>query len=271
MKIAFLFLIYDEIVHEDIWAKFFEGVNPEKYNIYIHYKTDKPLKHFEKHKLKNCIETEFADISLIYANNLMLREALKDEQNKKFINVSQSCIPLKNFDYAYDFLTRDDKAHFFCAAKRHKCFPRCNSLLEYIPRTKIDKSNQWFILNRTIAERAAVEKSFYLDYLYKEVYAPEEHYYITLVNELGLQDMVNYTDTYMEQATTFVNWGVPGLKYKYKTDQKTKEHPKEYFEIKKKELDYLLNSPCLFGRKFNKDCFILDIEEFLDDYLIEHL
>lgn len=271
MKIAFLFLIYDEIVHEDLWAKFFEGIDPELYNIYIHYKTDKPLKHFEQHKLKNCIETKFADISLIYANNLMLREALKDKQNKKFINLSQSCIPLKKFDHVYEFLTCDDHAHFFHAAKRHKCFPRCDTLLEYIPRNKIDKSNQWFILNRAIAERASVEKSFYLDHLYKDIYAPEEHYYVTLVNELGLQETVYYTEVHMDQATTFVNWYSPGLKYKYKSMENTKEHPKEYFEIKEEEIIHLLNSPCLFGRKFHKDCFVLDKDQFLDEYLLEKL
>jgi hypothetical protein len=271
MKIAFLFLIYDEIVHEDLWAKFFKGVDPSLYTIYIHYKEDKKLKHFEKFKLKNCVETEFADVSLIYANNVMLREALKDKDNKKFVNLSQSCIPFKSFDHVYSFLTSDDKAHFFHAAKRHKCFPRCDSLLEYIPRNKIDKSNQWFILNRIIAERSSMEKSFYLDYLYKDVYAPEEHYYITLVNELGLQDTVDYTDTYMDQATTFVNWNVPGLKYKYKSQEKMREHPKEYFEIQKEELNYLLNARCLFGRKFHKDCFIIDKEEFLDEYMLKKL
>ena len=117
MKIAFLFLVYDEIAHEDLWAKFFEGADPSLYTIYIHYKNNKKLKHFEKYKLRNCIETKFADISLVHANNLMLREALRDEQNKKFINVSQSCIPLKSFNYIYDFLTRDDKAHFSCSKK----------------------------------------------------------------------------------------------------------------------------------------------------------
>lgn len=270
MKIAFLFLIYDEIVHEDLWFKFFEGVDPSLYTIYIHYKENKKLKHFEKFKLDNCVDTKFADISLIYANNVMLREALKDKQNKKFINLSQSCIPLKSFDYVYNFLTCDNDSHFFHAAKRHKCFPRCDKLLEYIPRGKIDKSNQWFILNRTIAERSSVKKSFYLDHLYKDIYAPEEHYYITLVNELGLQGETSFTDTYMDEATTFVNWGSPGLKYKYKTTG-TKEHPKEYFEIKEEELVHLLNSQCLFGRKFHKDCFIIDKEEFLDEYIIKVL
>jgi hypothetical protein len=75
----------------------------------------------------------------------------------------------------------------------------------------------------------------------------------------------------MDQATTFVNWNTPGLEYKYKSLEPTKEHPKEYTEIKEEELLHLLNSPCLFGRKFNKDCFIIDKEEFLDDYLISRL
>ena len=83
--------------------------------------------------------------------------------------------------------------------------------------------------------------------------------------------MVKYTDTDMDQATTFVNWNVPGLKYKYKSNEETKEHPKEYSEILEKELLHLLDSPCLFGRKFHKDCFIVDKEEFLDDYLIDKI
>jgi hypothetical protein len=37
-KIAFLFLIYDEINHEEIWKLFFNSIDINKYNIYIHYK-----------------------------------------------------------------------------------------------------------------------------------------------------------------------------------------------------------------------------------------
>ena len=63
--------------------------------------------------------------------------------------------------------------------------------------------------------------------------------------------MVSYTDTDMDQATTFVNWNVPGLKYKYKSQEKMKEHPKEYFEIKERTNSFIKFS-CLFGRKFIK-------------------
>jgi hypothetical protein len=56
-KIAFCFLIYDIINHEEIWNRFFKNVDTEKYSIYIHYKYDKKMKYFEQYKLDNCIET----------------------------------------------------------------------------------------------------------------------------------------------------------------------------------------------------------------------
>ena len=62
-KIAFCFLIYDEIVHEDIWNNFFKKVDKSRYSIYIHYKNNKKLKFFEDNKLKNCIETGYGDIT----------------------------------------------------------------------------------------------------------------------------------------------------------------------------------------------------------------
>ena len=46
-KLAFLFIIYDEILHEDLWWNFFKNVDPNKFSIYIHFKEQKPLKYFE--------------------------------------------------------------------------------------------------------------------------------------------------------------------------------------------------------------------------------
>ena len=57
-KIAFCFLIYDIINHEELWNIFFKDIDTNLYNIYIHYKNNKQLKYFEKYKLDNCIETK---------------------------------------------------------------------------------------------------------------------------------------------------------------------------------------------------------------------
>ena len=47
---SFSVSLYDEIVHEDIWAKFFfEVVNQKKIHIYIWRKQTKPLKHFQEY------------------------------------------------------------------------------------------------------------------------------------------------------------------------------------------------------------------------------
>ena len=110
-KIAFCFLIYDEIVHEEIWNLFFKNIDHNKYNIYIHYKTNKPLKYFEKYKLlsSECIHTQYADVSMPLALNVVLRKAFnEDSDNYKFIFVSGTCIPFKSFNYIYDVLTKDD-------------------------------------------------------------------------------------------------------------------------------------------------------------------
>ena len=95
-KFDFLFLIYDSFENENLWYYFFNSIDINKYNIYIHYKNNIQLKYFNNYKLKNCIETKYADVSLVLAQNLLLREALKDTNNQNFIFLSNSCIPLKN-------------------------------------------------------------------------------------------------------------------------------------------------------------------------------
>ena len=100
-KIAFCFLIYDKINLEEYWNYFFDKVDKNKYNIYIHYKYNAPLLFFNDYKLNNCIPTNYEDITITKAINLMLEEGLKDPDNSHFILLTGSCIPVKSFDYIY--------------------------------------------------------------------------------------------------------------------------------------------------------------------------
>ena len=110
-KIAFCFLIYDKINLEELWKLFFRDVDTNKYNIYIHYKVNTPLKYFEKYKLDECIETKYGDVSLIHAHNLLFKKAYEDDCYK-LISLSQACIPFKSFEYIYNFLCKDNYGHF---------------------------------------------------------------------------------------------------------------------------------------------------------------
>jgi hypothetical protein len=167
-KLAFCFLIYDVINHEELWRRFFDGVDPEKFTIYIHYKYQKPLKFFESYKLppNECIETKYENETIPLAYNVLLRKAfLTDDDNYKFIMVSGSCVPLKSFDSIYDFLTKTHHG-YFNICPQSQCFPNCNVLLEkgHVDYKHISKSHNWFILNRVLVENLCFDKDEFLHF-----------------------------------------------------------------------------------------------------------
>jgi len=251
-KLAFCFLIYDVITLEELWEIFFDNVDPEKYAIYIHYKVQTPLKFFEQYKLTNCIETYYGDVSLIHAQNLMFAKAYEDGCDK-MINVSQSCVPLKSFDYIYYFLTKDDLCQFNVYPNQDGCFPRCDSLLQFYKKEAIQKSAQWLVLNRTVCEVILNIKKDRITRRFKPIFAPEEHFYISTVFQKGLQSEIemNWVHGF---PTTFAFWH--GMQYQYMDPSLSKRltKPKEYNSISEEELNYLLQSDSLFARKFKREC-----------------
>jgi len=264
-KIAFLFLIYDAINHEHLWFNFFNGIAKTKYNIYIHYKMDDNLEFFNEYKIykSKTIDTRYADISIVKAQNVLLREALKDKDNKHFIFLSGSCIPLKSFKYIYNYL--DPRYSYFHIAGSEDCFPDCEVALKYIPKEHIKKSAQWSILNRRHAEllanstksaNAATATTAAKDYLlwFKDTYAPDELCYISYLSyiyntSLDKEIIATSYNSPPEMATTFANW--EDMNYKYVSDRELKN----YKSISEEELEHLLKSPCLFGRKFKPSCY----------------
>lgn len=245
-KIGFCFLIYDQINHEDLWKRFFDGVSDEFYRVFVHYKTDRPLQYFEANKLERCIPTKYADVSIVHAHNLLFKEALAKGCDK-IVSLSQACIPLKSFEHVQRFLSRDNRGHFN-VAPAEQCFPRCNPLLKRYERSVVKKSSEWFILNRRLAERVTNYPPDRIDIEFSEIFCPEEHYFITRIYQDGLQDEIDQTPNLAENATTFTNWS--DMSYRFASESGLKN----YDQISKAELAHLIESRCLFGRKFNPGC-----------------
>jgi hypothetical protein len=244
-KIAFCFLIYDIINIEEAWNTFFINIDKNLYNIYIHYKTDVPLKYFNNYKLNNCINTHYADISLVQAQNKLLQEALlHDLENEHFIFLSNSCIPLKPFIFIYNNL--NENLSYFNISEHKNCFPRCNDLLKIYDKKYIQKASQWCILNKKHA-KIMIKEDEYI-HLYNNIYASDEICYITNIFLNNLEKEIIMTLNSSDEATTFTNW--QGMNYKYVSSKGLKN----YNTIKEEELIHLLNSKSLFGRKFNKEC-----------------
>ena len=246
-KLAFCFLIYDIINHEELWNIFFKNVDINKYTIYIHYKFKKPLKYFEQYKLKNCIETKYEDQTIPLAYNILFKEAFKDENNYKFIILSGSCIPFKSFDFIYCKLTQDHYG-YLNVCPQIQCFPNCDSLTRVIDKKFISKSSNWFILNRKLVESLCFNKDDFLNKHYNTVYAPAEYFYYTFIKILNLEDEIITTPNVANDASTFTNWA--GMDYKYVSLGGLKN----YNSITQDEIQYLMYSKCLFGRKFTSEC-----------------
>lgn len=264
-KIGFCFLIYDIMNQEDLWNEWFKNVDKDKYNIYIHYKNNKELKYFNQYKLDNCIPTAYRKISIVHAHNILFKKAY-DDGCYKIVSLSQACIPLKSFDFVYDFLTKDDLSHFNMTVNKRGVHPRCQSVYEFIPQDKIRKSSNWFILNRNITEKIVGTSQEDINKVWGSIQFAEEHYFITTVFYNNLESQIKTTPNLASGATTFTNWH--DMKhYPYVNDR----YLKNYSNISSEELNYLLSQPCLFGRKFNAKCTVDDNPNFfIYDFLKNH-
>lgn len=255
-KIAFCFLIYDIINLEEYWKVFFDKIDKNKYNIYIHYKYDAKLLFFNDYKLKNCIKTDYNDmISLTKAFNVIFEEALKDENNSHFVLLSGSCIPMKSFDYIYNYL--DTNYSYFNICPQEQCFPRANNAINFIDKKFIQKAATWCILNRKHTDLLIRDKR-YIDW-FNNCYGADEHAYISALFYNNLENELKLTDNIALNATTFTNW--EGMDYKYPSINGLKNY--EY--ISDVELKGILMSKSLFARKFNRSCFnYLNNSNYLD-------
>lgn len=240
-KIAFCFLIYDVINHEDLWNIFFKNVDKNKYNIYIHYKTNTPSLYFEQFKLKHCIYTEYEKISIVHAQNLLLQNALLDSDNQHFIFLSNSCVPFKSFEHIYNTLSTQHS--YFNICPQYQCLQRCQHLINDSNKHFLQKSSQWCILNRKHAS-LMLSHTDYFDW-FKDINAADEHCYISNIFCHNLQNEIITTPNVAQDATTFTNW-----------NDGNGRSPKNYSSISENELRFLLESKCFFGRKFSPECNI---------------
>lgn len=264
-KLGFCFLIYDIINFEELWYQWFKNVDPNKFNIYIHFKTDKPLKHFQKYKLKNCIPTAYRKISLVHAHNILFKQAF-DDGCFKIISLSQACIPFKTFDHVYDFLTKDNFSHFNMTVRQRGVVPRCNSVFQHIEQKFVHKTSNWFILNRPITEKIISNSVEFINNIWENIPSAEEHYYITEVYRHNLESQIITTPNLPSGATTFTNWH-DMRSYPFVNDR----YLKNYHTVSLDEVEYLLKEPCLFGRKFNPNCLVNNQTYNLSELLIKRI
>ncbi|MBA0795302.1 hypothetical protein Gohar_006174 [Gossypium harknessii] len=114
-KIAFMFLTPGSLPFEKLWDMFFSG-NEGRFSVYIHASKEKPV-HVSPYFLNREIHSSpvtWGAFSMVDAERRLLAYALKDPDNLHFVLLSDSCIPLHNFDYVYNYLMHANMSFIDC-------------------------------------------------------------------------------------------------------------------------------------------------------------
>jgi hypothetical protein len=237
-KIAFCFLCYGQPYNINIWKDFFNN-NNDKYSVYLHPKyLSKVSDPFFKSKIiKNRIPTEWGDISLVQATINLFKEAFLDDNNKKFILLSETCLPLYNFNYIYNKILENNITYIhhlpWDTNKMKK--ERYSKLLnqEQIDFKYFRKQSQWLIFSRD-------DYTFLINHIkhindYKNMFAPDEQFFINLFTQ--------YKRQFINQMTTYVDWS-------------NKTTPMEFNKLDNQLIDIGRVSGSLFIRKIKQNASI---------------
>lgn len=116
-KIAFLFLTNTDLSFIPLWERFFQN-NTNLFNIYIHLdpsaQVEKPLTGLFANRFVSAKPTQRASASLIAATKRLLAAALIDDSaNEYFALLSQSCVPIRSFNFVYRSLVSDPQKRSF--------------------------------------------------------------------------------------------------------------------------------------------------------------
>lgn len=251
-KIAFLFLVISDLFHHQSWNAFFQN-NEKNYSIYIHAKEEMPKQSpFKKFELPVKIPTEWGKI--VKAELALLKAALKDPANEKFIFLSESTIPFKPFSYVYSYLTKNSLSEFTYTPNPHpeRVFPP-------IPHNNVYKSSTWIVLSRKHAEMVAADETI-LEIMSKGIIA-DEHYFPTFLLHHNLAHEIIKNDC------TFDFWPWIGKSNPYTYHDLITDH------YSSKVIEAMRNPKTLFGRKFSKECDVSMLAYYVYPfyYITDHM
>ena len=108
-RIAFLYILRQKVSHEALWERFFAGTDEDSYSIYTHnssaYAEPYPVTSVFYNRSIPTKDSWRFTITLVDAFRRLMAFALLDtaKANMWFVLLSESCIPVRSFPYAYSY------------------------------------------------------------------------------------------------------------------------------------------------------------------------
>nr|AFK47927.1 unknown [Lotus japonicus] len=154
-KIAFMFLTPGSLPFEKLWDKFFQG-HEGKFSVYVHASKTKPV-HVSRYFVNRDIRSSqvvWGKISMIDAERRLLANALQDLDNQQFVLLSDSCVPLFNFDYIFHYLVHTNISFVdsFRDPGPHGNGRYSEHMLPEVEIKDFRKGAQWFSMKRQHAD-----------------------------------------------------------------------------------------------------------------------
>ncbi|KAK1302791.1 hypothetical protein QJS10_CPB12g00690 [Acorus calamus] len=153
-KIAFLFLAKSNLPLDFLWDTFFQNGDGSNFSIHIHSRpgfvfdeSTTRSAFFYGRQLRKTVQVVWGESSMIQAERLLLEAALEDPANQRFILLSESCVPLYNFSYIYNYVMSSPKSFVdsFLDTKEGRYNPKMSPK---IPKDRWRKGSQWITLVR---------------------------------------------------------------------------------------------------------------------------
>ncbi|VFQ58558.1 unnamed protein product [Cuscuta campestris] len=233
-KIAFLFIARNRLPLDIVWDAFFQGDGENKFSIHVHSRpgflfnqvTTRSV-YFLNRQVNNSIQVDWGEASMIQAERILLQSALVDLSNERFVFLSDSCIPLYNFSYTYNYIMSTSKSFVdsFADTKKGRYNPKMHPV---IPVQNWRKGSQWVVLNRKhakiVVKDEAVLRMFQLHCKKKPLpefwrehpvpadtskihnCIPDEHYIPTLLAQKGQGGEI------IRRTLTHTSWDLPSSK-----------------------------------------------------------
>lgn len=188
-KIAFLFLVRDDLHFPDIWENYFRG-HENKFTIYCHPKNPENVNTpwLKSNIIPKLVPTEWGRITDAYFT--LINEALKNEENQKFITISESCLPLKSFNDLYHFFSSSDMRTSyirFWNVKDYDIDARLKA--KYIDEIDPSESNQQFI-----KEQSGRNTVVYFKNIRNQSIQVIKHYARYCLSRYHALKLLNYSD-----------------------------------------------------------------------------
>ncbi|XP_077216363.1 glycosyltransferase BC10-like [Tasmannia lanceolata] len=208
-KIAFMFLTPGSLPFEKLWEKFFLG-HDERFSIYLHASREKP-EHVSPLFINQDIRSDkvvWGKISMVDAEKRLLANALQDTDNQHFVLLSDSCVPLHDFDYVYNYLMDTNMSFVDCfedpgplGSGRYS-----EQMLPEVEIKDFRKGAQWFSMKRQHALLVLSDSLYYNKFKqfckpgmdgHRNCYS-DEHYLPTLLHMIDPNGIANWSVTHVD-------------------------------------------------------------------------